>query len=414
MRAKCIWIIALFSLVCASVLSATTANADTAESGAVCGTPGQWIAEGGSQALSPAELLSELAARKVVLLGEQHTNADHHRWQLHTVAALHAIHPNFALGFEMFQRAKQPVLDRWVAGELSAEEFLEQVDWERQWGFDAELYLPLFHFARLNRVPMIALNVDRALISNVAKSGWDAIPEHERNGVSDPRTPSLAYQQSLAEIYALKARMGAAAKETDGASDPLEQYGQTPEFTRFVEAQVTWDRAMAEAMATALATDPDMLVVGIVGRGHAEYGWGIPHQLVELGVENAAVLLPVDETEACETVMTNAADAYFVLDNQTVSPTDRPNFVQLGVLLTPTANGARIAQVGPQSVAEASGLEVGDIIVSVAGRDVKNATDVISAVRRQPPGTWLPLTVDRNKLTVDVVAKFPPLSMLEK
>jgi hypothetical protein len=33
---------------------------------------------------------------------------------------------------------------------------------------------------------------------------------------------------------------------------------------------------------------------------------------------------------------------------------------------------------------------------------------VTAAVARQPPGTWLPLTVARDGGRIDVVAKFPP------
>jgi hypothetical protein len=37
-----------------------------------------------------------------------------------------------------------------VAGELSADAFLADAGWAEVWGFDAELYLPLFEFARLH------------------------------------------------------------------------------------------------------------------------------------------------------------------------------------------------------------------------------------------------------------------------
>ena len=34
------------------------------------------------------------------------------------------------------------------------------------------------------------------------------------------------------------------------------------------------------------------LVVGIMGRGHIEYGDGVPHQLADLGVDDIATALP--------------------------------------------------------------------------------------------------------------------------
>ena len=64
------------------------------------------------------------------------------------------------IGFEMFPRRVQPALDRWVAGELTEAEFLQQAEWGKVWSMPAELYLPLFHFARMNRIPMLALNID--------------------------------------------------------------------------------------------------------------------------------------------------------------------------------------------------------------------------------------------------------------
>ena len=67
----------------------------------------------------------------------------------------------------------------------------------------------------------------------------------------------------------------------------------------------------------------------------------------------------------------------------------------------------RIVKVTASSVAEAAGLLAGDIIIELAGRRAKANTDVITVVRRQAPGTWLPLTIARNGQTVNLVARFP-------
>ena len=141
---------------------------------------------GAPQQREPRALLAELATRPVVLLGESHDNAEHHRWQLHTIAALHALQPNLVLGFEMFPRRVQKALDEWVAGELSEEEFLKRSEWNRVWGFDARLYMPIFDFARMHRVPMIALNVDRDLVARVGERGWAGIPEPRARGRERP------------------------------------------------------------------------------------------------------------------------------------------------------------------------------------------------------------------------------------
>ena len=85
-----------------------------------------WIP--GKEKISGNEIISRLANKSVVLLGEMHDNSEHHRWQLQMLAALYAVRPNMVIGFEMFPRRVQKVLDRWVIGELSVTEFLTAVD----------------------------------------------------------------------------------------------------------------------------------------------------------------------------------------------------------------------------------------------------------------------------------------------
>ena len=51
---------------------------------------------------------------------------------------------------------------------------------------------------------------------------------------------------------------------------------------------------------------------------------------------------------------------------------------------------------------------VGDLIVMVAGLPSREPEDVIAAVGRQAPGTWLPIVVRRGEGTLDLVARFPP------
>ena len=69
---------------------------------------------------------------------------------------------------------------------------------------------------------------------------------------------------------------------------------------------------MAEALATAGHNHPDALVVGIIGRGHLEHGFGVPHQLTALGVTNPAVLLAEEPEAVCQSLGQDLADGIFV------------------------------------------------------------------------------------------------------
>jgi uncharacterized iron-regulated protein len=347
----------------------------------------------------------------IVLLGESHGKADHHRWQLHTIAALHGHRPNMVLGIEMLPRRAQPILDRWVAGELTAAAFLEAVEWDKVWGFDADFYLPLFHFARVHRVPVVALNVDRTLIAEVGRGGWASVPEENREGVSTPAPAPDGYRRSLAEVYALK-HQPKEGDETEGdetpdekpTSVPEEELQKTPAFQRFVEAQLTWDRAMAEVLSQQAKRNDEPLVVAIIGRGHLENRWGVPHQLAALGLPDASVLLPW-QREHCNEITPDLADTVFLLDED-----DRDAAWQgprLGVMVMPHRDGVRIVQVGQHSVAEAAGLAADDIIVSIGETVVRTPQDLTAIIRKQAPGTTLPLSVRRGSKTLQTVARFP-------
>ncbi len=374
---------------------------------ATCVNPARWVVPtaAGPQQQDAVQLLKQLATRPVVLLGEEHDNTEHHRWQLHTIAALHALQPNLVLGLEMFPRRVQPALDQWVAGELSEEQFLARSEWNRVWGFDARLYMPIFNFARMHRVPMVALNVDRDLVAQVGKRGWSAVPEAQREGVSDPAAATADYLEMLYASYV----------QHQPKDDPL-RAREVPDyadagFRRFVDSMQVWDRAMAEAIVRArgAATPPLVsgipLVVGLMGRGHLDHGFGVPHQLRDLGVPQPAVLLPWNVQDDCATLTAGLAAAVFGLLAAPGPVQERP---RLGVMLDAREGGVVVRDVLADSIAARAGLQAGDAIVTIAGVPVQAAGDVIEVVRQQSPGTWLPMTVKRGSESLELVARFPP------
>jgi S1-C subfamily serine protease len=63
--------------------------------------------------------------------------------------------------------------------------------------------------------------------------------------------------------------------------------------------------------------------------------------------------------------------------------------------------------VEPGSLAEREGLRAGDVITELAGRRCESPAQVIEAVRRQPAGTWLPITLEREGEQHALVIHFP-------
>lgn len=391
-------------------------NEATPERASACATYGGWIDVKDGRSIDRADLFSDLAAKhEVVLLGESHTDVDHHLWQLHTLAELYGRGEHLVMGFEAFPRRLQPVLNDWVDGKLSEEAFLKASEWRQVWGYDAALYMPLFQFARLNRVPMIALNVERKLVSQVGQKGWEEVPVAEREGLSNPAPVNPAYERDLARVYAMKKTMppeaadrllsgqGSGLKEPDEAA--VTEAMKEPEFKRFVEAQLTWDRAMAEALVSAKRKSTNTTVVGILGSGHVADGHGVPDQLRALGISEQKTFIPVSVDTACTLVGTAYADAVFTLPREDETPP--PERPRLGVLLSEDKGALRINRVVGNSVAEIAGIKAGDEVVRAAGLETRRPDELVEIVSRQAPGTWLPLTIKRDGQEIDVIAKFP-------
>jgi len=385
-------------LILASIMPGHAADAQ-------CSDIGTWTNPETGKPISTPDFIRRMATRPVVLLGETHTSAEHHRWQLQVMSALHGQNPNMAIGFEAFPRSVQPVLDQWVQGELSEKEFLEKSRWFDVWRYDPELYMPLFHFARMNRIPMLALNVDRSVTGRVGKKGWAAVPTDQRGGLGNPAKPSPAYLRSLKKVFDRHSE-NRPGENVDTGEDA---------FMRFVDVQLTWDRAMAEALAKGRNTGKEPLVIGIVGRGHIEYGYGIPHQLDDLGVKGSAILLPSDSGPSCsdDTAATDhgtpVADAVFAVSAPPESA--KPTRPLLGVHVenvdTDGTKAVRIAKVSDPSVAKTAGLLENDVIVKAADQATTKVSELIAIIQVQAPGTWLPLVVLRKGEHINIIAKFP-------
>lgn len=75
------------------------------------------------QSLSGVQAVDALKSARLVLVGEHHTDQNHHEAQVQVIRTLDAQSVPLSIGLEMFRKDSQAALDRWVAGELDEAAF---------------------------------------------------------------------------------------------------------------------------------------------------------------------------------------------------------------------------------------------------------------------------------------------------
>lgn len=242
------------------------------------------------QQLNQQKIVQKLVKADVVYLGETHDSPEDHQAQLEILQALYrekqkntkdANAPRLVIAMEMFQRPYQNILDQYIAGKITEEQFIEQSEYEQRWGFPWEYYAPILRFARTHQLPVLALNTPTEVTRKVARSGLESLTAAERRYIppfSEIRTDNAEYRQMIQTSYEQHDQGG---------------HGNSSSFERFFTAQVLWDETMAEAIAQWLKANPDDQVVVLAGQAHIVYGYGIPsrvarrlnnHQLVQRSV----------------------------------------------------------------------------------------------------------------------------------
>lgn len=331
------------------------------------------MAQDGSP-LSTAEVIGRAADHDVILLGEEHGNPDQHRWQLLTLSALHGKTIVRTLGLEMLPRKRQPTLEKWQAGDLDEDDFLRESGWFEHWGHPPQGYLPLLHMARMEQIPLRAINLDRETHGRLAGADWSQETEAFQGTISRPATPHPDYRARLLEVL-----------ERHPHGDQIDE-------ERFVRAQLVWDRAMAEGLLEAL-NEHGGPVVGVMGRGHMEQGHGVPSQLQDLGVDSVLVLLPHKIGPECEPPSLALADftyGYTPAKDMQATP------LRLGIMVEPMGKGLSVVQVADDSVADRAGLEVGDIILQAAGGPVTTHNELLIVLNNARKGFALPMKINRS------------------
>lgn len=238
--------------------------------------PATYLEEGGKvepgDLLTPAGrpmALSALAqaagGARFVLVGEGHENRCDHRVQARVIHALSQGGAHPAVGLEMVDVDRQPLLDRFGAGEIPLEELDPTLGFTKQWGVPFERYQPIFEEAQAHGAPLVALNLPREVVRTVSREGLAGLPADQKEAVPEPIPPLPEQEKRLRKAY-------------EEHAEHLPRPPSEESFRRFLLVQSLWDTQMANEALQASAR-LDRPVVVLAGAGHVEYGWGIGHRL---------------------------------------------------------------------------------------------------------------------------------------
>ncbi len=331
-----------------------------------------------------SRIIPELAAKRVVYVGEIHDDYAHHLKQLEILRHLYQADPELVIGMEMFQQPFQRYLDAYIARRLSEKELLVKSEWFDRWRYDYRLYRPILQFAREKRLPVIALNLPREITQRVSKVGIEGLTGEERAQIPEQIDDAgPAYRERLKAIF-----------ESHAHSDQQK-------FERFMQVQLLWDEGMAERAADYLKQHPGKRMLLLAGSGHLMYRVGIPERLERRLAVDSLILLPDGKLE----LKAGVADFLLFTGGEELPPGG-----ELGVYLSKAGEGVEVVELAAGGAAEKAGIKEGDRILRINGEAVRSPGAIRLELMDRSPGEKVRVTLIRSWLffsgrerTIDLV-----------
>jgi aminopeptidase N len=293
-------------------------------------------------------VMDRVADKKIVYVGETHNQFSHHVMELEVIKHLQGRGKTIAIGMEMFEASFQRVVNDYISGKIAEREFLKGTEYFQRWGFDYRLYRPILLYARLHRIPVIALNQRREIADQVFAGGLDSLSEEERKSVpSQMDFSNEAYRERLKKVF-----------------EEHKDY-KTHHFDFFYQAQILWDETMSASIARFLRDHPDHQMVVLAGNGHLAYGSGIPERTMRRNGSDYAIIL-------------NDAGFEKGIADFVLFPGPLPGGVspKLMVFLKEEAGKVEISGFPPSSVSERAGMKAGDRILAIGHLPIHTIDDV--------------------------------------
>ncbi|UCE05352.1 MAG: ChaN family lipoprotein [bacterium] len=341
--------------------------------------------------ISLNQFIKKLSQYRIVLLGESHTNDQHHAMQLNIIKGLVESGSSICLALEMFNPSQNPVLEKYISGKLTEEDFLDQSNYFNSWGHNYRYYKPIFDYAKEHKIKMFGINIEHDYASKIGRGGIESLSPEEQNIIPEIDTTDMEHR------FYIKAAM-----EGMDALSPTQ-------FSKIYAAQCLWDAAMGEGAIKVAQQDPQSIVMIVVGSGHVAYNLGIGKIIKKRSDFSFSSVIAVDVPDTVEESVMMKVKKNLKKEKKTDQPVPKqekgmPPIAMMhggSVDTTPykivvrslsdflwgvaeekrekypsfgfsveekDERGFKVKRVIPETIAEEQGIQTGDIILAVDGK----------------------------------------------
>lgn len=203
------------------------------------------------------EMINDLRHKRIIMIGESHTNQLHHDVQFEVIKGLVESEKPVVLALEMFNPNQNDALAEWSSGNTDPNTFLEQTDFLTTWSHNYRYYKAIFDYAREKHIPIYGANIERKYASKINMGGLASLTDEDIIALPHIDTSTIEHK------FLIKVLM-------EGMDAVMPQ-----QFKNMYPAQSLWDAAMGIGAIEAAKKHPDAVVVVLAGSGHVVYNLGI-------------------------------------------------------------------------------------------------------------------------------------------
>ena len=183
----------------------------------------------------------------------------------------------------------------------------------------------------------------------------------------------------------------------------------------FQRVQTLWDETMAQNLANYLnGPGKGRQVLVVAGGNHIRFGFGIPRRLfrripvtyVLIGSEELDI--PADKQDRLMDIKTPDYPLlpYHFMTFTAYEDLENPG-IKLGVLLDQIDTSLQIKEIVPDSIAEANGLRVCDILTRIDAQPINQLFDLIYELQQKKAGDKIYLIIKRGDEVIEKTITVP-------